>query len=1240
MVKRIKKEHKLTTKMIKDHSDEVYKDMEVVNHVYRHLGKHINIDDLKKRVALTLKSFSQLTQESEYFIPYNFFNLNLFREQKKLENLTLTSLILITSANVRFKYSQEFNYLNIFFGENTEDMVVLTENIPVDVKILDIKTHESKMFEIFERVKRYIIFSTGEKYEYNMNFKFKKEKIQEDVEKISKEDSDKNVIIPEKIRGNNKTVELELDIDAIFGPLSFKDASNVFKNSLKISFNLNSNNKIQTKTSLININGKIVQAKDILSFKIGEITTVAGSIDIFYVFPGLKPDMNRNVPFVFLKNMMLTISNSGVVNRSLNSIHIKNESVEFELKHSDLKEFFDFLEKETKSVRMHQQDFIFVETFGNKKLLVTDKLDQTTVRAKLNEVLNFSSFPYGQIDIALSVFINNKVVFYGNDLFKNTIYRPDYKLMYNSNFQNMNVKSYKLKDAKIETNSLSFWKINFYSSLQDILDVVGDSHLPKYSLALLKTNLHGFNILGKNSSVKEYKKLCTVINNLKDTDLKTWPYRLELRISHFLLNDAINHLTEIVKTTQILTYDTTQFLNRAYENCKVFMDLIRNGEKMNFEAIFNVIIVELMLTKGFCNGTSNMNILPVQYHRYIRSLWDSSLSFKKLELNFNELKNLVDMDTKMDTLIKMIKYDKSMSTRLIDIFIDLVKLRTMNCYDAVQLIIGQYVEDMKLKFKITSDLKGKNFLTSNKHPIDFQDENISEVVMLDGMLHRTFGMSNIEKWKSMPFRCYLSVYIEESGIDIGNLLREIKNYILTNNIDILFNLVNSTSKLKLGVKSKLAKIKNVSGLSYNTYALDNNNLQARKEYLITAFNNLSMTARSSKRLAYSRDEEIRMVAGRNYYCQRFNTNNGVWAYLEKDTVFGFLFVRDANTMKIKYHSIASRPDLLTSLNNESWSPELFSLDDKLEQLRKAGYNLTPELLTAYKELVSIDNTLYNEDIQLNNEDSDKIPHIDTENCLIKEVENPAILTNETLKREIDRLNNIVNDLVKRVDDLSSKVEIIDQRNLPINSDFDGDNFEPSFDYEDRSVTVPTTLHIDVENEPCVENLEINEDVASLEMNEQLHIDSSSSNSKNECLNCDKILRKIYSKFEFNKFKTQSSRYKLFTGSFKPSKEEWQNTLEDMVSKNLLIKDSMNMEYYIPRNTFDESENRLMSYYKKLDIKYSKNTTFTANESRKYLFCKKNRPSVNEWLNILNDLLDRDLLVRVDLDGKVPKYILQ
>ncbi len=34
--------------MIKDHSDEVYKDMEVVNHVYRHLGKHINIDDLKK----------------------------------------------------------------------------------------------------------------------------------------------------------------------------------------------------------------------------------------------------------------------------------------------------------------------------------------------------------------------------------------------------------------------------------------------------------------------------------------------------------------------------------------------------------------------------------------------------------------------------------------------------------------------------------------------------------------------------------------------------------------------------------------------------------------------------------------------------------------------------------------------------------------------------------------------------------------------------------------------------------------------------------------------------------------------------------------------------------------------------------------------------------------------------------------------------------------------------------------
>ncbi len=69
-------------------------------------------------------------------------------------------------------------------------MIVLTENIPVDLKILDIRTHQSKMFEIFERVKRYIIFSTGEKYEYNMNFKFKKKKkrFQEDVEKISEED--------------------------------------------------------------------------------------------------------------------------------------------------------------------------------------------------------------------------------------------------------------------------------------------------------------------------------------------------------------------------------------------------------------------------------------------------------------------------------------------------------------------------------------------------------------------------------------------------------------------------------------------------------------------------------------------------------------------------------------------------------------------------------------------------------------------------------------------------------------------------------------------------------------------------------------------------------------------------------------------------------------------------------------------------------------------------------------------
>jgi hypothetical protein len=77
----------------------------------------------------------------------------------------------------------------------------------------------------------------------------------------------------------------------------------------------------------------------------------------------------------------------------------------------------------------------------------------------------------------------------------------------------------------------------------------------------------------------------------------------------------------------------------------------------------------------------------------------------------------------------------------------------------------------------------------------------------DHSIIKIFGSNSSDKWKRLPYRCMISLYLQENLINILLLLKEVKTVLLEMNVEVLIDLKND---LKC-VSTKFIKIKNNTG---------------------------------------------------------------------------------------------------------------------------------------------------------------------------------------------------------------------------------------------------------------------------------------------------------------------------------------------------------------------------------------------------------------------------------------------
>ena len=248
------------------------------------------------------------------------------------------------------------------------------------------------------------------------------------------------------------------DIDALFGSLTFNQASLTFKSPINFDFKTSSKYKIICKTSIVSYDNKILYVKDLIHYRIGYLETIAGNISLFYVSLNQNKNNTKANLFIYLKDIYNSLYECNICQESIKIGSISANKINFVLKIDHIAAFFNFIKEYSLSMRNHENDFLYLETFGNKDKMSMTNVSHKNIVNNLGTILNFQYSPDIQIDLALSISRNNSVIFLHPNFFNNLIYNQKYSLFFNNYFLNVNSKLFTLKNNILSLCSASIKK--------------------------------------------------------------------------------------------------------------------------------------------------------------------------------------------------------------------------------------------------------------------------------------------------------------------------------------------------------------------------------------------------------------------------------------------------------------------------------------------------------------------------------------------------------------------------------------------------------------------------------------------------------------------------------------------------------------------------------------------------------------------------------------------------------------
>ena len=911
-----------------------------------------------------------------------------------------------------------------------------------------------------------------------------------------------------------------MDIDGFFGPISFDNFSTAILNNINININ---NCIIQTKTSFVFYKDKVINVSEICHLHLGTISLPAGNASLFYMAPDFKS-----------KDSLTTFVNNSILSSDAIMSKYDSSSTKSFVPPTSIGRFINHVINNTTS---HPNDFFFIESFGSKNnTLVTNIDSPDSIISILTSNFNISSFPYLMIDFAVCICSkSNHVVFPDCSFFNNSNIKPNYFLFFNYNLANSNGNCYTYLNNTISFESSLFIKRNLYSIVEDIIVPIRKSNdnVPGISTSILSNKL-SYN----NKVLSSSKPLLTILDGLNKASNMSWPYRIELRTTPSNLSTVLSFIKSCLSNSGILLYPSDQIFsilinsfNNMY-NQVVFTDI-------TIYKLFNSMFMEHLLINSFLKGSSsNIGFASSLKHQYPKLLMKNS-------------KNISVVNPKLDTtsfsvneiifcLTSFISSNYHLLPAEKDSLNNIVNTVGLDIEQATKSVMLQYCNDMACLYQLDTSI-GLNLLRS------LNSTNTSKnAVSMDLAVIQAFNIGSSELFYS----AMISLYLLSNEMDEKVWLNTMKQFILSNQLDMVFNHTSDRKK----PATLFSKLVNKTG---SNLSMINDAALINRAELIKKLDHLIVIQESANnRREWSDDEKIRLLAVRNVY-EAYNTNNnGVWTYACATSIFGFLYTRKLLLIKDTFTRIGdmSEPKRISLYYEASkWTPKEFSIDQVIDHMKSFGVSFNDEAMAIFRKIYNYDLEEYNLfSTSLSGNNNNALSPTD-ENIESNEINNiSTINTNKIIKR-IDQLEVILKtEMVNIVKQSEMRLRnYIDQRLEEINHKNKTDDYVVLSDINDNMDSLnDIDEFIRVSNNEIPRNMQLTLfDFKNNLLDEPRNIIDNQVDDKNNINHYKQFLLKKYRNSNIGFTKIEARRE--LTSKKRPNSSGWDDIINTLVDENFI-----------------------------------------------------------------------------------------
>lgn len=993
-----------------------------------------------------------------------------------------------------------------------------------------------------------------------------------DIEIISKEQEHWNITsimlpTPQKLPSlppvykTIKDSQLYVDVDAMIGPITFNDFPLAINHCINI--NLTSNITIKAKKAYVVYSSKIISIDSLQHIKIASLTIPSGTFSIFLICPGVTTS-NPDLLFAFVKNIIDSVPNI----RSF----LTNKDGSTVINHDDIPAFIDHIKTVTSKTRSHKKDFLFLESFANKNKTSIKYTDNSTavINQLVNNCFDTAHFPFLKIDLAVTVNIIDSVIFPSRSFFHKMHTAPNYFLFCNKNFANAHKYNLTLKKDCLTAVSNIFEKYNFYSTVEDLLSFPKTYKcVPLISSAILKSNIYGHSPICSTKKLENLiVKVQDMLRSFVDATKKTWPYRIEARINHAEVSSALDKIVKALEEIKILSFPSEDFFDMVYKNSNNIFGLIQTSSQIDLASLFKSVVIESFFINLYLKGTTNLQILPNQLHTLARSLLSSRDELASLDVDFDKIADSIPSNDILSCLEKMIRYDGTIDDTQKTFLNNLINLNYLTSYNAAELVINQYSVDMSSKYKFTrlGFTPALRVLSTTFNSISLPSESLN----IDHVIVSQFSPSYTNpRWKSLPFRAMIHLYVTESEIPPSDWLNAVKEVFLKYSLDLSFNL---TPGLKQPVNI-FNRLLNTSGALINTSNSNTEIIKLQREDILAKIIPTIIRNNNSSRVPWSTEEKIRLLAGRRIYLKYMSSNifNGVWKHIASSSLYGFIFNRTLNQMKDTFIKISVMPlqtrNELEELSDQ-WIPENYSIENLLDGLERHGITFSNDgSIELLRQLRALDLKEYRMKTNSLVEENDDLSLITNGSSLVYEAAINRITA--TFKEDLALLKNEIIDSLKDYIDKKIPHSNIDNKIIPHNNSNNSSNSSteekiinapsPDIIQEDtlfslfryRQFRLDSLLNFSIPSTDSLPAIQQMVDLKALSFNCTSQSYRFNMKVKDSFITFDYIDELLRRSFPSPQSFTSNAAFIKIPSKIRPPKSEWNNYIEDLILDNYL-----------------------------------------------------------------------------------------